>query len=109
MKNKIQDLRDHLFLQMERLNDDSLSAEDLQKEINRASAMSELGKVIVDSAKTQVLAQKWTGEKKGIKTISEGVDGFTETEVIPLERPKAVYNNKYHLRSLTPPNNNEKN
>lgn len=100
MKNKIQDLRDHLFEQMERLNDDKLTPEELQREITRASAMSELGKVIVDSAKTQVLAQKWTGEKKGIKTISEGVDDFTETAVIPLERPKAVYSNKNHQAAL---------
>jgi hypothetical protein len=100
MKNKIQDLRDHLFEQMERLNNDELTPEELQREVTRASAMSELGKVIVDSAKTQVLAQKWTGEKKGIKTISEGVDDFTETAVIPLERPKAVYNNKNHQAAL---------
>lgn len=85
MKNKIQDLRDHLFEQMERLNDDNLSAEDLQKEIQRATAMSELGKVIVDSAKTQVLAAKWAGGGKGIKTISEGSEEFTEPTVIPLD------------------------
>lgn len=55
MKNKISDLRDHMFAALERLGDADLSKEDLAKEIERARAISEVGKVIVESAKTEVL------------------------------------------------------
>jgi hypothetical protein len=101
MKNKITDLRTHLFEQMERLNNPELKPEDLQIEIQRANAMSELGKVIVDSAKTQVMAAKIMGGKKGgIKTITEDAEDFVEANVIPIERPKAEYSNNGHLKSL---------
>jgi hypothetical protein len=91
MKNKIQDLRNHLFEQMERLNNPELKPEELQAEINRANAMSDLGKVIVDSAKTQVMAMKLIGNKGELKTISEGTTEFTEATVVPIQRPVAEY------------------
>jgi hypothetical protein len=40
MKNKITDMRNHLFEQMERLNDEKLTPEQLDKEIQRAHALS---------------------------------------------------------------------
>lgn len=55
MKNKISDLRDHMFAALERLGAEDISEEDLRKEISRAQAISEVGKVIVESAKTEVL------------------------------------------------------
>jgi multidrug efflux pump subunit AcrB len=94
MKNKIQDLRNHLFEQMERLNNEDLTPEQLQREINRANAMSEIGKVIVDSAKTQVLAMKHIGNKKALPNITEDAEEFIDTPVVKLERPPAVYSNK---------------
>jgi len=60
MKNDITSLRNHLFLQLERLNDEDLSAEKMQIEIDRSNALSNLAKVIVDSAKTEVLFIKVT-------------------------------------------------
>jgi hypothetical protein len=64
MKNKISDLRDHMFAALERLGDENLSEEDLKKEISRSQAISEVGKVIVESAKTEVLFAKLTGKKE---------------------------------------------
>lgn len=52
-KNKIQDLRDHIFAQMERLGEEGLTVEKMDAEVKRAKAMSELGKVIVESAKAE--------------------------------------------------------
>ncbi|MDR2370425.1 MAG: hypothetical protein LBD71_02995 [Treponema sp.] len=42
MKNKPIDLNDHLFEQMERLNDDDLNEEGLKKEVIRAKAMCDV-------------------------------------------------------------------
>lgn len=61
-RNKIHDLRNHLFEQLERLNDDELSNENLDKEIHRAKAMSELAKNIVESAKVEVHYLRITGQ-----------------------------------------------
>ena len=57
-KNKLTDLNNHLFEQLERLNDEDLSEEQLAKEIKRADAMSKLATQIVNNAKTQVDAAK---------------------------------------------------
>ncbi len=94
MKNKISDLRDHMFAALERLGNEDLSEEDLKKEIIRSQAISEVGKVIVESAKTEVLYAKITGKKADEPTK------FLEEESVPtqkLERPKAEYSNKTHL------------
>jgi hypothetical protein len=50
MKNKIEDLRNHLFVQLEKLADDN---EPLDDEVIRAKAICEVAKVIIDSARTE--------------------------------------------------------
>jgi hypothetical protein len=51
MKNKIQDLRNHLFEQIERLSDDELN---LDNEVKKARAMSEIASQIVETARVEV-------------------------------------------------------
>ena len=46
MKNKMSDLRDHLFEEMERLNDDGLTGKKLLNEIKRSQAMTYLAREI---------------------------------------------------------------
>jgi hypothetical protein len=65
MKNKISDLRDHMFAALERLGQEELTKEDLEKEIARSQAISEVGKVIVESAKTEIMYAKLSGKKDG--------------------------------------------
>ena len=48
MKNKIQDLRNHLFATLEALQDT-----ENPMDINRAKAIADVAKVIVDSAKAE--------------------------------------------------------
>lgn len=74
MKNKITDLNNHLFAQLERLGDEELNGDDLQKEIDRSKAMTGIASTIVESMKTTVEAMKIM-EKAGID-IQEVSDSF---------------------------------
>jgi N-acyl-D-aspartate/D-glutamate deacylase len=60
-KNKINDLRDHLFSALERLDNDDLSTEELSKEIEKAQAVAQIGSVIIQSAKIEIDYIKATG------------------------------------------------
>lgn len=53
MKNKIEDLRNHMFVALEKLAE-AETPEEMQKELERSKAIAEVGKVLVDSAKVEV-------------------------------------------------------
>lgn len=57
MKNKLVDLNDHLFMQLERLNDDELQGDALGTEIDRSKAMAGLASQIIGNAKLALDAQ----------------------------------------------------
>ncbi len=65
MRNKLNDLNNHLFEQMERLNDDDLSSEELEREIKRAKAMSSIASNIVSNAALALEAQQYIDEYSG--------------------------------------------
>jgi len=58
MKNKLTDLNNHLFEQLERLNNDELTGDELKNEISRAKAMADVGQQIINSANTSLDAMK---------------------------------------------------
>lgn len=58
MKNKIQDLNDHLFAQLERLNDEDLTEEKLDAEITRSKAVSAIASQIINNARLALDATK---------------------------------------------------
>jgi len=62
-KNKLSDLRDHLFAAIEDLNDPE--KEPTAKSLEKAHAIGELAQVIVNSAKVEVDFLKVTGGKRG--------------------------------------------
>lgn len=62
VKNTMMDLNNHLFEQLERLNDESLSAEQLEKEIGRGKAMSDIAKTIIENGKLALDAKKHMDE-----------------------------------------------
>lgn len=49
MKNRLTDLNDHLFAQMERLGDEDLKGDDLKEEIERADSMARIATQIVQN------------------------------------------------------------
>lgn len=49
-RNKLTDLNDHLFMALERLNDDELNAEQLDNELKRAKGISTISKEIINSS-----------------------------------------------------------
>ena len=57
-RNTLGDLNNHLFEQLERLNDDSLDAETLAQEIKRSDAMSKIATNVVNNANTILKAQQ---------------------------------------------------
>lgn len=62
MKNSLVDLNNYLFEAIERINDDDIDEETLQKEIKKGDALAKIGAVILDNAKTQLSAMKFASE-----------------------------------------------
>ncbi|KQM65816.1 hypothetical protein ASE75_06190 [Sphingomonas sp. Leaf17] len=54
MKNKMTDLNDHLFAQLERLGDEDLTDEQLEREAKRAIAITSVAEQIVKNADVQL-------------------------------------------------------
>ena len=61
-KNKLTDLNDHLFAETERLSDEDLSLEDLEKEIKRAKAVTDVADKIINNASLALQAEKYIFE-----------------------------------------------
>lgn len=66
MKNKIQDVRDHLFATLEALQD-----ENNPMDINRAKAISEVSQTIINSAKVEVDFMKVNGAEQDTGFIAK--------------------------------------
>lgn len=77
MKNKIDDLRNHLFETLEALKD-----EDKPMDLDRARAIADVGRVIVDSAKVEVEFLKTTGQLRST--------GFLPAEEDEEPKPKQL-------------------
>lgn len=58
MKNKLSDLNDHLFAQMERLSDEDLIGEKLDQEVKRGAAVVAVADQILRHASLQMQAAK---------------------------------------------------
>lgn len=58
MKNKLTDLNDHLFAQLERLADEALTPEQIDRESKRGEAMVSVAETIIRNAALQLQAAK---------------------------------------------------
>ncbi|WP_445458408.1 hypothetical protein [Flavobacterium sp. HNIBRBA15423] len=62
-KNTLSDLNNHLFAQLERLSEEDISQEELNKEIERSKAINSVAKNIIDNAKTTLEGAQFSYEK----------------------------------------------
>jgi len=63
MKNTLGDLNNHLFEQLERLNDESLKGEALEEEIKRAKAITSIATQIINNGNLVLEAKKWFDDR----------------------------------------------
>jgi hypothetical protein len=73
-KNKLSDLRDHIFSALERIDDDQLTPEQLDYEIKKANAVANLSSMIIQSAKIEVDFIKVTGRLDSKTELFKSVD-----------------------------------
>ena len=80
-KNKLEDLRNHLFAQLERLADDEdmKDTEKLETELSRAKAIADVAQVIVNSPKLEV---------ELMKAYKNDTANITATTFLSIERKK---------------------
>ena len=57
-KNKLVDLNNHLFEELERLNDEGLKGEALQEERERAKSMANIAQTIINNGELALKAAK---------------------------------------------------
>ena len=59
MKNKITDLNDYLYEQLDRLTNDELTGDKLTEEVKRAKAVTDTAKTIVHNSQLALSASKF--------------------------------------------------
>lgn len=81
MKNKLIDLNNHLFMQLERLTDEDLSNEEMTAEVNRSKAVTNLATQIIGNARLALDAQVAVNDGL-LKSAPQmlGVPGYVEED-----------------------------
>lgn len=62
MKNTLADLNNHLFEQLERLNDEELTGEELEREIQRSKSITNVAKTIIENGALAFQVKKHADE-----------------------------------------------
>lgn len=58
-KNKLTDLNDHLFAELERLGDEDLKEDALKEELNRAKGIAQISQQVIQNANTMLRAARF--------------------------------------------------
>lgn len=85
-KNKLTDLNDHLFAQLERLNNEDMPEEKMAMEIERSKAVGNIAKNIINNGRL-LLDSKKHFDEMGIKTEQQ-------PDVLKIGAPKDAKQNK---------------
>lgn len=80
MKNKLVDLNNHLFAQLERLSEEDLNDEQLEKEIKRSESMNKIARAIIDNGSLALKVIKYADENGYGKNNQKSLPDFLETE-----------------------------
>lgn len=75
MKNTLGDLNNHLFAEIERLGDEELTGEELDKEIERARAISTVSSQVIQNAKLILEAAKFKDDKLSAEDLPKMLEG----------------------------------
>ena len=79
MRNTLVDLDNHLFEQLERLNDEELTDEELEKEIKRTDAMKDIATQIIANANIVLKATELNMEySRNEVNVPQMLIGFDE-------------------------------
>lgn len=73
MKNTLTDLNNHLFMALERINDDELTAEKLDIELKRSNSVAGLAEAIVHNADIQLKALKVKSEMGSMAAVPQNI------------------------------------
>lgn len=68
MRNTLGDLNNHLFMQIERLNDEELNGEQLLEELKRSKAIADVAGKIIENGKLVLDSQKFMDERANTKS-----------------------------------------
>ena len=78
-RNKLSDVRDHIFMALERVADETLTAEQVNLEIDKAKAISMLASTIIQSAKVEIDFINATGVMESQSDLFKSV---TQTKLL---------------------------
>jgi len=71
-RNTLEDLNNHLFCQLERLNDEEIKGDKLQEEITRAKAISDIATQIISNGTLVLKAQTFVQEYMPLTSGNKG-------------------------------------
>jgi hypothetical protein len=78
MRNTLEDLNNHLFMQLERLGEEDLTSEKLQEEIERAKSITDVATQIIATGSLALKAETFIQEY--------GLAGKTKKKMPPMLR-----------------------
>ena len=78
MKNKLTDLNNHLFAQLERLSDEDLTPEQIAREVQRAGAIVDVSDQIVRNADLQLKAVTLLAQHERMRPHLSMIEGSKE-------------------------------
>jgi len=73
-RNKMEDLRNHLFAALERLNDEELTSEQVENEVKKTKAISGLSNALIETAKLEINFMQETQQMRPGSSLLESIN-----------------------------------